>query len=516
MGKKLAFALTSILILAAVAILAWRRPKESTQIPEVRVVTAVVGTSEETVLAPGTVVPSHTTNVSILPGFSGVVKRVEVEVGSKVKKGQILAELDPQEQLPVLEELRARAKRAEADLQLVLKPYRPEQIDEKRLLVAEDEQAVEEAKARLDLRVAGNRPQEIAQARDALSQERALLKVVETENARTRSLYAKDLVSLADVQKSDADLSVQRDKVSAAKEQFDLLQEGFRTEDIRAARAALAKERQVLEKDRSALKVMLLGSRPEAIEAARQSLRSAESAVRAQELLMRHQFITSPIDGIISERNVNLGEVVSAPPSSPRGESVSPLANNSEALFQIVDPHNLQFMASVDQFLFGTVLEGQTAEVTIESLPGRSFHARISRVQSLVSSEEKSAPGKANPSSPLTFLAWAKIDDPAGILVPGQTGLISAKKPSRGLVIPQAAVSSYTIGEGTVLVVEGQKLRTKVIRYEGNSAATVRILSGLEEGEKVVVSDRSKLSEGIEVRAIEATPDDYSSKAKLL
>ncbi|MFX9008141.1 efflux RND transporter periplasmic adaptor subunit, partial [Acinetobacter baumannii] len=68
---------------------------------------------------------------------------------------------------------------------------------------------------------------------------------------------------------------------------------------------------------------------------------------------------------------------------------MSPLANNSEALFQIVDPHNLQFMASVDQFLFGTVLEGQTAEVTIESLPGRSFHARISRVQSLVSSEEK-------------------------------------------------------------------------------------------------------------------------------
>lgn len=480
----------------------------------VKVVEAAYGDSEQAVNAPGTVVPSKITDVSMLPGFAGKVSLITADVGAHVNKGDILAVIDASEQRDLLNESIAKEAQAAQNYRLVLRPYRPEQIEEQRLQVSEDQKMVDEAQAHLDLLIAGNRPEQIRQAQEAADAEQTALTNLQAENGREHELFSKDLIAHSEVDQSDTEVGVQRDKLAEAQEQLAILKAGSRTEDIQAARATADRARVALKKDREALVVLKLGSRREAIEAARQAVYEAAANMHNQEQIFAHRNIYAPVSGIVFQRNVSEGEVAGPNLSTKaRSAAVAPLEMNAESLFQIADDNSMEFMANVDQMDFESLHAGDGATLMIEALPGRSFHAQVARVQPLVSPEVKDIPGKANPATPLTFTVWATISNPARDLVPGQTGFITIRKRSSGIVIPQAAVSAFTVGEGTIFVAKDGVLSNRTIHYEANSDATVRVLSGLNAGEAVVVSDTSSLSNGMHVNVQKANPADISTHA---
>ncbi len=505
-------------LLAVVLFTGFDKPREkSTNQFSVDTIQAKIGATDENVMSPGSIVPANTVQVSIPPAppnetFSGVVRDVFVNVGDHVSKGQLLAVMDATEENTVTSELSAKTLEAERQYDLVKTLYRPEQIEVQRLQVITDEKNTNEAKAHLQLLLDGNRPELINLAKAGLDEQKTILEQLKNDNVRAHALFEKDLISKSALEQNDEAVAAQEDKVVEAAAQLKIDELGSRPEDIAAARDSVEMYASTRDKDKETLKVMLLGSRPEAIEAAKQAVEAAKAAENLQHQVVTHQYIKAPRSGVIIERNVNPGEAA-GPALIARSDSMQPLANNTEGLFEIADDSSVEFMANVDQLFYQSVYPGQEATLTIEALPGRTFKAKILRIQPLVSSLERNTPGESNPSTPLTFTVWAEVNNVGHQLVPGQTGIIAASKKTSGLVVPQSAVSAFTLGQGGVYVVKDGVAHLRSVRYEGNSDGYVHVLSGLNDGEEVVVSDSTQLRDGSHVIARTAPASDFSPRA---
>jgi RND family efflux transporter MFP subunit len=522
------------------------------KLPVVAVVEAQSGSSESDILAEGTIVPGKLANVSALPTFEAQVVHVYVNNGSHVTQGQVLAELDPLDQQAALsqslaavqgaqaqyslvriphrpeeiEQARQAVESAQANYQLVLTPHRPEEIRQMELKLESDQQAISEATERVTILRNGNRPQQVVQAEEAAKSAQANLDLAISDYAREKALYAKDLIPRAELEQSQTALTLAQNALTQAQAGLSLTREGPRAEEIKIAEATLEQAKLTYNTDQQAYAILKQGSRPEQIQEAASALRQAQLAYRIllagsrpeqiqvaganlqqlqiaaqhQSRLFQHHLVRSPISGVVVERNINPGEIAS--PGAPRSDGTAPLVNNTRSLFIIADDRTVEFMASADQRFYHNLHVGQAATVSIEAYPGRSFAGKIVRMNPLINPDRIGRGGNnnTNPTAPLTFAVWVRVPNPKRLLVPGQVGLVSASRQQQGLMIPQSALTSFSLGEGVVYVVRDGVLHTRSIQYDGNTDGDIRVLRGLKAGEKVVISDTSHLTDGMKVQ----------------
>ena len=185
-----------------------------------------------------------------------------------------------------------------------------------------------------------------------------------------------------------------------------------------------------------------------------------------------------------------------------------PQLKNVQGLFVIADNSSLEFMASVDQLYYRSMQVGQPVAIGLEAMPGRSFPGRITRIAPLID-----AGGRQTGTSPLTFTVWAKIAGPLNQIVPGQTGVLRLTRRQSGLVIPQSALTSFTLGEGIVYIEKDGFAHARAIKYEDNSDGEVRLLSGLSSGDKVIISPAANLTDGMAVKSVPAQSQAQSTLA---
>ena len=137
---------------------------------------------------------------------NGRIDRILVEEGDVVKKGQLVAELDP---------VRYQANLAKAKAEVA---------------------AQEEVLARM---LAGSRPQEIAEARARLAAAKATLHDQTNLHRRNKDLYQRRAISSQTMDSIQAQYENAKEAVNQARQNLDLALEGPRKEDIAAARAKL-------------------------------------------------------------------------------------------------------------------------------------------------------------------------------------------------------------------------------------------------------------------------------------
>lgn len=138
---------------------------------------------------------------------AGRVSEVLCDEGDAVKAGQVLARLDDE-------------------------PYRRE--------VDEASAEVDAARARLDLEEAGNRPQEIAAQRAVVNERKVTAANAERLYNRQENLFGKKVASVQERDDAQAAYDEAQARLHSAQEQLDLLEAGFRPEEIAQARAELA------------------------------------------------------------------------------------------------------------------------------------------------------------------------------------------------------------------------------------------------------------------------------------
>lgn len=218
----------------------------------------------------------------------------------------------------------------------------------------------------------GARPAEIAQARSRLAAARADAQRARREQARLERIAtaSSGAVSVQDVDRARSAARVAQAAVKERQDALALVQEGARREEIDAADAQVA-------------------------------------AARAQLALLRHQLdqgeLRAPVASVVRSRLLEPGDMAS--PQRP----VLALAVTSPKWARIY----------VDESSLGQVKPGQTAQLSVDSMPGRTLAGRVGYISSVAEFTPKSVQTEVLRTS-LVYEVRVLVDDPDDVLRLGQ------------------------------------------------------------------------------------------------
>jgi HlyD family secretion protein len=337
---------------------------------DVAAVTAAAADIESTLQISGTLVPQ--TRVAVMAKLPGTLSRVAVDIGDRVRAGQLLAVMD----------------RREIDAQ------------------------VDAADAAVNVAAAGVESAEAALANATLERERA------------DNLFEKGAI---------------------ARQRLDSAQT--------AERASKAQR-----------------------ELARANLAQAAAALRRAREVQRDATLTSPIDGVIVERNYDAGSLVS-PTDKP--------------IVAVADLRTLKLQAGVSELEAGRLRAGMPARVNVQARPGEVFEGRIAAIAPEVDPRNRH------------FTIEIRTMNPGATLLSGMYAVatVPLERAANAIAVPREAVTSR--GERRIVLKIDRDVVSEIAVTEGVSdGTTVQIASGLAAGDVVVADARRDIAPGTRVKAV--------------
>jgi len=179
--------------------------------------------------------------------------------------------------------------------------------------------------------------------------------------------------------------------------------------------------------------------------------------------------IVAPFDGIITSVNVNVGDNANAATSSTS-------ATNAVVMF---DPTRLQITVTVSEVDIAKIKVGQTAQVTLDALTGKSYAAKVVTIAPVATVTQ----GVVNYQ---VVLALTNADD---AIKPGMTANLSIEVERRAdvLLIPTRSVRTQGNQKLVTVLFKGQTVATPVTVGLSNDTS-IEVVSGLSEGDAVVIN----------------------------
>ena len=303
------------------------------------------------------------TKVDVSFQISGRVAEVSAVEGQKLKAGDVLARLDPNE-------LQAHVKQIMASLDVALNQVLQQKstVDMRRDIVEstinQSQSETEAARVALDRVRNGSRPEEIRVAEAQLTQAEADLERRKSDFQRISELKGKDVVAAQEFDVAQSAYRMAETTVAAARERLALAKEGPRREDVAEAEARLRAAQAgnaVAEAGRKGIII-----ERQALDSMLAHQRELEAQLDAASTQLTYTQIHSPIDGVVLTKNVESGEVVN--PGTP----VVSIANIDALWMNIYIPETQT----------GFVKLGQSVRVHVDSFPGETFNGKISFVSS--------------------------------------------------------------------------------------------------------------------------------------
>ena len=211
-----------------------------------------------------------------------------------------------------------------------------------------------------------------------------------------------------------------------------------------------------------------------ASEGLRFDMDALAAVYKLQRLDYEYTKIRAPISGVVSARDVKIGQHVDV----------------SDATFKITDTSNLVAYLRIPQTELEKFSAGHHVNVKVDAMPELSFDATIMRISPTIDVRNG------------TFRATATIDNQDGLLAPGMFGRfdIAYEQHVDALVIPAAALVKED-NETVVYVVENGAAVRRAIHTGIRSGDNIEVLSGLDEHEMIVVTGQGGLRDGSRVFA---------------
>ena len=324
--------------------------------------------SGESLAALGTVRPALTLQLGF--GVGGPVLAVHVQVGSPVKKGDLLAELDTAALELDLQDAQAGVAICQAQLDRLVRGRLPELVER-----AEDEHAQQVAQAEVALQVAQERLQQAREAA-AVSQEEARLSLSIAANTLRD---AQDAYSLAyweneKLRQQEIDLSQQqKDAEASAKRRVENAEAAMAQARLAYEHAGSATEGTALKAEVKLAQAALDGlqvwtnpyrdpAAPEEIAQARARLQQAEVVVARLQLQLQRVQVVAPFDGVIAAVYLEEGEWAVA------GSAVLEVVDTSRWCVETRDVGELEI---------GRVQVGQEAAVQVNAFRGVEIKGQV-------------------------------------------------------------------------------------------------------------------------------------------
>ncbi|MCC6344390.1 MAG: efflux RND transporter periplasmic adaptor subunit [Bryobacterales bacterium] len=217
------------------------------------------------------------------------------------------------------------------------------------------------------------------------------------------------------------------------------------------------------------------------LEAAESQLAEAQAKRLRDQILFDYSKITAPFAGVITQRYANLGTLMQAGTSS--STQAMPLVHLSEDnLFRLVIP--------VPESYVRFIHVGDGVNVTVPSL-NRAFPGKIARFSVDVREDTR------------TMRTEVDVPNQSGALMPGLYAEATLTLDQRNgvLAVPLEAINREGNRTSVYLVGPSRRIEVRAVRLGVQTPSQAEALAGLEEGDEVVVSDRSGLKAGQEVKA---------------
>lgn len=357
--------------------------------PVVSLVHPQKGEPTSDLLLPGNVQPLY--SATVYARVEGYVDRRNVDIGSKVKSGQVLAVISSPEIDQQLLQARATLAQSQASLQ-------------------QAKASLEQAKANAELaRLTKERNLPLGE-QHAISQQ-IVDEAVQASNAR-----------IADVAAADANITAAEANVTA----------------------------------------------------------NRANVARLQQMQSFEQVI-APFDGVITERNVERGDLVSTGSASA-----------GKPLFGIAQSGTLRIQVDVPQSEAVNIRDGEKASLEIKELPGREYSGTVVRSASSLDSAAR------------TMLTEVQVDNRDGSLLPGMYAQVkfTLAQQHTTLIIPTSSLVIDRTGMHVVTVAKDDRVHFVPVAIGHDMGTQVEIINGLNGSESLVANPSDLLNEGqnVEVR----------------
>jgi len=211
------------------------------------------------------------------------------------------------------------------------------------------------------------------------------------------------------------------------------------------------------------------------IDDARFRYERAKTDLQEAQLRLQYTTVKAPIAGVISQRQVTQGQFV----------------QNHQHLFTIVDTRRLLARTYLPEKFSSGIAVGQEAYVKVEAHPQQRFEARVTLISPVVEVESG------------TFKVTVELHAPPPELKPGMFAsvYISAATRANTLIIPKRALTLDS-AQPTVYRVQGRRARRVSLTVGLTDSDRIEVLSGLAEGDEVVVVGQDKLLDDILVQVV--------------
>ena len=216
-----------------------------------------------------------------------------------------------------------------------------------------------------------------------------------------------------------------------------------------------------------------------ALEAAQSQLAAAKAKLVHDQTLYDYSKITAPFSGVVTERYANLGTLVQAGTSSST-QAIPIVRLSEDDLFRLVIP--------VPESYVRYIHIGDHVDVRVPSL-NRTFPGKVARFSVDVREDTR------------TMHTEVDVQNPQRVLMPGlyAEAAVGLDQKDNVPTVPVQALN-HEGNEATVFVVNHDgELDDRAVQLGLQTTSDAEIISGLNEGEQVVVSDRSGLKPGQKV-----------------
>ncbi len=211
------------------------------------------------------------------------------------------------------------------------------------------------------------------------------------------------------------------------------------------------------------------------IAAAGAQLKAAEEDLQHTQTRLSKTIIRSPMDGVVSFRGVNVGDLV--------GEMGSP-----KVMFRIINTQILDLTVTVPSGEMGALRIGQPITFSSDAIPAKTFTGRVMFINPVVNEADRSVK------------VVAEVEDISEQLKGGLyvKGRIITEKRTGILKIPRIALLSWDVAgkKGDLFVVKGEIANRRTVQTGSVMGDFLEVTSGLASGDPVVVRGGFNLKDG--------------------
>ena len=200
-----------------------------------------------------------------------------------------------------------------------------------------------------------------------------------------------------------------------------------------------------------------------------------------------YQSVVAPFDGVITQRNVDIGSLVQAD------------ATSGTFLFTLMHSDMIRIQLYVPQDEAFGVAPGVEAVVRVPEMPGRDFPGTVTRIADALQ------PGTR------TLLTEIDVPNPDHALSPGIYCTVELKIPRKtpSLIVPSEAIIFNREGL-SVAVVEDGVARIHPVTVVRDFGTTVEVSAGVKDGDQVILNPPVDLTDGHKVKVRPGPPAQVS------